>query len=461
MDPLAPPEEKRLLWQKADEARALEAEESRVFSEAVRMFSQALSHDPDHRSSRSALAELYLARLTAIEERGSSREEIELMRQLAATYDDGRLAARLSGDGAITLISEPPSAQATLYRYEERDRVLRPIPLEDLGATPIASKALPMGSYLVSFRTRGSAPAVMPFRLDRCSHLELKVRLHRADRVIPGFAYIPGGAFWAHGGSSRPQSVEALDGFCIQVLPVTLGEYVDFLSDLGPEAEAHLPRRGGSPFITQDSDGVFRVNETALFLEANPGDELTEKAGSLPIFGVTYDDAAAYASWRSAREGVELRLPTALEWEKSARGTDGRLYPWGNLFDPTFCKHRDARREGIFPEPVGSFPLDESPYGVRDCAGGVSEWMSDGPTPERRYARGGSWDGGLDACFLTYRTSLPTQGRFRGRRVSLGLHAPLAAHRTPSPEPSRDTAPKTARAQEPQPRPDSSHLSPA
>jgi serine/threonine-protein kinase len=414
IDPLAPPEEKRLLWQKADEARALEAEENRVFSEAVRMFSQALSHDPEHRSSRSALAELYLARLMAIEERGGSPEEVELMRQLAATYDDGRLAARLSGDGAITLLSDPSGAQATLYRYEERDRVLRPIPLEDLGGTPIASRALPMGSYLVSFRSRGSAPAVVPFRLDRCSHLELKVRMHRAERVIPGFAYIPGGAFWAHGGNSRPQSVEALDGFCMQVLPITLGEYLEFLSALGTDAEPHFPRRGGSPFIRRAPDGALQLNETALFLEANPAEWLSGTLERLPIFGVSSEDALAYAAWRSAREGVELRLPTALEWEKAARGTDGRLYPWGNSFDPTFCKHRDARREGIFPEPVGSFPLDESPYGVRDCAGGVAEWMFDGPTPERRYARGGSWDGGLDACRLTHRTSLLSQGRYRG-----------------------------------------------
>jgi len=98
---------------------------------------------------------------------------------------------------------------------------------------------------------------------------------------------------------------------------------------------------------------------------------------NVPVVLVDWFDAAAYCAWSSAREGLELRLPSELEWEKAARGTDGRAFPWGDAFDPTFCLMRTSRPYLPQPEPVGTFEIDESPYGVRDMAGGVREWVGD------------------------------------------------------------------------------------
>ncbi len=101
-----------------------------------------------------------------------------------------------------------------------------------------------------------------------------------------------------------------------------------------------------------------------------------------PVVNVSWEDARAYCRWFNTtyagelkKHGLTVRLPTEAEWEKAARGTDGRMYPWGNEWDPAKANGRESGYRGTLV--VGSLPDGASPYGVMDMAGNVWEWTAD------------------------------------------------------------------------------------
>lgn len=102
-----------------------------------------------------------------------------------------------------------------------------------------------------------------------------------------------------------------------------------------------------------------------------------------PVANVSYSDAVSFATWAGKR------LPTALEWEKAMRGTDGRLYPWGNTYDRERCNGADSGRRSTVP--VSSMPEGKSPYGLFHGAGNVGEWTSSKNPQGYRVLCGGDW----------------------------------------------------------------------
>jgi formylglycine-generating enzyme required for sulfatase activity/class 3 adenylate cyclase len=95
-----------------------------------------------------------------------------------------------------------------------------------------------------------------------------------------------------------------------------------------------------------------------------------------PAIGLSWYECVAYCRWLSAETGQLYRLPTEAEWEKAARGVDGRVYPWGNEFEANRVNAREGDQKVCTSTPVGIYPSGVSPFGLFDCAGNVWEWCA-------------------------------------------------------------------------------------
>jgi formylglycine-generating enzyme required for sulfatase activity len=146
----------------------------------------------------------------------------------------------------------------------------------------------------------------------------------------------------------------------------------------------------------------YRLVERYLWREGRP----PPRRGDHPVVLVSHADAKAFATWLSAETGSEWRLPTEAEWEKAARGTNGRRFPWGDEFDPLRLNSHD---NGPFDTvPAGNIPAGASPFGMLDAAGQVFEWTATPAGGDRFIVKGGSWDDkGCGVCRPAARHSRP------------------------------------------------------
>ena len=221
--------------------------------------------------------------------------------------------------------------------------------------------------------------------------------IHLADQSV--MVFIPASEFVmgrdgmpAELGESPAHSVH-LDGFYIDKFEVTNARYQHFMNKTGVPPPDFWGAMG------------------------------TMNGPDLPVSWVTWFQAEAYCQW------VSKRLPTEAEWEKAARGTDERLYPWGNKFNWNYGNFSDNHLEDghidgfSSSSPVGYFLTDMSPYGVFDMGGNVLEWVADwedenyysispkenpkGPvTGTHKVVRGGAMDIGPEYSHAAYRNRL-------------------------------------------------------
>jgi ribose/xylose/arabinose/galactoside ABC-type transport system permease subunit/formylglycine-generating enzyme required for sulfatase activity len=156
--------------------------------------------------------------------------------------------------------------------------------------------------------------------------------------------------------------------------PFTMGSDTG-AEDEAPAHEVDLPVFEIDKFEVTNADFAQFVKATGYQTDAEKEGRtknwrgVAEGKDNHPVIFVSWNDATAYCQW------VGKRLPTESEWEKAARGTDGRVYPWGNDWDPSKANVKETGLRGT--ACVGSFGAGDSPYGVEDMTGNVWEWTAD------------------------------------------------------------------------------------
>ena len=269
--------------------------------------------------------------------------------------------------------------------------------LPDPGPVPAESEPVPRSEAETVDELARSPIAKMPvedlLRVKRSATPHLKREPQIGDEyqlllpsgVTMDFVYVPAGEFWMGATKDdkdaidceKPQHKVYLDGYWIGKHPVTNEQYRAFV------------KHGGG----EEPGCINRFNN--------------QHKHRHPVVGVNWHQAEKFCQWLSQHSGERVYLPTEAQWEKAARGTDGRRYPWGDRV-PT---PQLANYDKIIGDTtsVGSYPSGASPYGALDMAGNVWEWVVDwyaedyysrspaenptGPTSgEFRVLRGGSWD---------------------------------------------------------------------
>lgn len=383
-----PVERKRAAWRIEDRIAEADREGALALAQAIELYTKALGYDSECQPAHQGLAELYWSRAISAEAERRPAAQI-YYEALVLEHDTGHFGALLRADARLSLSSNPPGAQVFAQRYTEQDRVLTPGAERFLGRTPLSDVRLDPGSYLIVLKAPGYRDVRYPVALGRGSRHDGRITLYRDDELGPGFIYVPGATVTLGGDPDAIDPIPRQDvfvgDFAIAEFPVTVREYCEFLDEL-TERELGLAQKR-APHDVRGSEGMAVRRGTTGAWEPLP-DIIEGEARKLfppeeghlwrlPVHLIDWFDARAYCRWLSARLGAPIRLPSEVEWEKAARGADGRFFPWGDHFDATFCKMRDSRPFMQQPEPIGTFERDVSPYGVRDLAGGMREWVGD------------------------------------------------------------------------------------
>ena len=213
--------------------------------------------------------------------------------------------------------------------------------------------------------------------------------------------------------------------FHLELVRVPAGEFLMGSDPAKDVEEIEQPQH--RVYVSEYFIGKFPVTNTQYAVYARAQEikfGVPKGKDNHPVVQVSWQEATAFCRWLGQVTGREMRLPTEAEWEKAARGTDGRRYPWGKSWIAGKANAGGSERRGTTPGGKYS-PFGDSPYGVADMAGNVWEWCADWynaneyqaharsnstvkdpkgpPNGDMRVVRGGSWLSGQYDARASYR----------------------------------------------------------
>lgn len=229
--------------------------------------------------------------------------------------------------------------------------------------------------------------------------------------LVPSGEFIRGSERFEN---TKPVQRIFLDAYMIGKYTVTNFEFKRFIDDNGYHKEEFWTAEGWK--WRKDED----ITEPFFWYDSK------WNGLNFPVVGISWFEAVAYANWLAKLTGKSYRLPKEAEWEKAARGSDDREYPWGNDFDKSLCNTDELNLGQTCP--VGIFQGGKSVYGCLDMAGNVWEWCADfysmeyykdsplnNPTGStygsNPVVRGGSWCNGPVSCSTMFQGFVPAVNR--------------------------------------------------
>jgi formylglycine-generating enzyme required for sulfatase activity len=295
-----------------------------------------------------------------------------------------------------------------------------------------------------------------PIVLHRGQRIVLRLGLPRAEEIPLGFVYVPPGRFLFGSGdedsvrkaflATVPMHEVATDAYIIARHETTFGDWIEYLRTLPADHPARSALRmgdgdmNGAVSLVERPDGQWelRLRPSAQTFTARSGEPLVYPARKtsaaqdwlrIPISGVSLEYIDGYLAWLDATGRVRgARLCTEHEWERAARGADGRLFPHGDAlrpedanFDETYGKDPDS----MGPDEVGAHPLGASPFGVDDLAGNIYEWAQSSLDPLEGVVRGGAYAYDMTTMRSSNRTVVDRQ--YRDPRLGLRVCASFPA----------------------------------
>jgi formylglycine-generating enzyme required for sulfatase activity len=379
----------------------------------------ALALDSSDRDVRRRFAALLRARAELAELTHQPILRDEQVQRMAMYDDDGTQRARWDAPTQLTIDSAPGGAAVTVQRYDRNRRLSVPTAL---GATPRLAASLAPGSYLLTLRIAGRPEVRAPVLVGRGERVQLAIPV--PQRLPDGYVFVPPGRF-LYGSAdveeirrtmmnAQPLHATTTGGYLIGRQEVTFGDWLAFLRGL-PAAE-RVQRRphtvetvqafpGAVLDIAEPRPGVFQltIQPGSRRYTAEPGqpiryarrDAAVQDWLRMPVSGISWGDALAYASWLDRTGKLPGARPCSeREWERAARGADDRVFPHGDRLAPAdadLAETYGRLPEAFGPDEVGSHPASDSPFGVSDLAGNAWEWVASVSGNEQVALRGGSW----------------------------------------------------------------------
>lgn len=381
----------------------------------------ALALDPTRTELREAIGNVTLERIALADSFWRTARSDDLALRLESYDPDGaRRKSRLLPP-TLTIRTSPPGATVGLERYDDSTFAMDPRSAATLGQTPLDTVpvAAGPGSYRLIITILGHITVRYPVLLKPGEHFEADIPLPE-DRDAPaGYVYVPAGRYLT--GSAEPDSLRKgfftcgplhetrTDAYWIAQHELTFADWMLFLSAL-PEADrkARMPSTQSGMWgveLTRNAD-VYRIElrlqgQSHVANEHEPlrlpardrRNEITWE--QLPVTGISMEDAEAYFRWLDTTARVPGARPcTELEWERAARGADRRSFPHGESLgqDDANIDQTYGRKPFAFgPDEVGSHPVTESPFGLVDMTGNVSEVTLSAALEGEIVIKGGTW----------------------------------------------------------------------